>query len=99
MSRIIPTKLMSGITTRSKISGNVTSCAKSDGAAIDNRDSLDHLRLQSVTKRYADVVAVADLSLAVKPREFLIILGPSGAGKTTLLRIIGGYEIPTSGTV
>jgi spermidine/putrescine ABC transporter ATP-binding subunit len=90
---------MSAITTRSRIFGNVRFYAKSEGGAIENRNNLDELRLVSVTKRYGPVVALANLSLDVQPGEFLFILGPSGAGKTTLLRIIGGYEIPTTGSV
>src|SRR3954470_7790261 len=90
---------MSAITTRSRIFGSVRFSVKSDGAAIDNRNNPDELRLVSVTKRYGPVVALANLSLDVQPGEFLFILGPSGAGKTTLLRIIGGYEIPTTGSV
>ena len=57
------------------------------------------VRLDRVTKRFGDVVAVDDLSLEVKPGEFFALLGPSGCGKTTTLRMIGGFEEVTSGTV
>jgi sulfonate transport system ATP-binding protein len=40
-----------------------------------------------------------DLSLDVKPREIIAILGTSGCGKSTLLRIVGGLETPTAGTI
>ena len=46
-----------------------------------------------------DVVALADVSLAVDAHEFVCIVGPSGCGKSTLLRIVAGLETPTAGRV
>ena len=43
--------------------------------------------------------AISDLTLSVRPGEFLVLCGPSGCGKTTTLRIIGGFQKPTSGDV
>jgi spermidine/putrescine transport system ATP-binding protein len=57
------------------------------------------VELVSVTKRFADVVAVRDLSLTLAPGEFFTLLGPSGCGKTTTLRIVAGFEEPTEGRV
>jgi spermidine/putrescine transport system ATP-binding protein len=57
------------------------------------------VELVSVTKRFADVVAVRDLSLTLAPGEFFTLLGPSGCGKTTTLRIVAGFEEPTAGRV
>jgi len=57
------------------------------------------VRLERVTKKFGDVVAVDDLSLAFERGGFVALLGPSGCGKTTTLRMIGGFEDPTSGTV
>jgi iron(III) transport system ATP-binding protein/putative spermidine/putrescine transport system ATP-binding protein/spermidine/putrescine transport system ATP-binding protein len=57
------------------------------------------LRLDSLTKRFGDTTAVADLSLEVRDGEFLSLLGPSGCGKTTTLRMIAGFERPTSGRI
>jgi spermidine/putrescine transport system ATP-binding protein len=57
------------------------------------------VRLEHVTKRFDDVVAVDDLSLDVESGKFYALLGPSGCGKTTTLRMIGGFEEPTDGTI
>jgi spermidine/putrescine transport system ATP-binding protein len=57
------------------------------------------VRLERVTKRFGDAVAVDDLSLDVAVGEFFSLLGPSGCGKTTTLRMIGGFEDPTLGTI
>jgi ABC-type sugar transport system ATPase subunit len=58
------------------------------------------VRLEHVTKRFADeVVALDDLSLDVADGEFLILVGPSGCGKTTALRLVAGLEKPSSGTI
>ena len=57
------------------------------------------VRLERVTKRFGDAVAVDDLSLDVAVGEFFSLLGPSGCGKTTTLRMIGGFEEPTLGTI
>jgi len=57
------------------------------------------VRLDRVTKRFDDVVAVDDLSLEIERGSFFALLGPSGCGKTTTLRMIGGFEEPSSGAI
>src|SRR3989442_14819729 len=57
------------------------------------------VRLEGVTKRFDDVVAVDDISLAIEPGQFFALLGPSGCGKTTTLRMIGGFEEPSAGRI
>jgi spermidine/putrescine transport system ATP-binding protein len=57
------------------------------------------VRLEQVTKRFDDVVAVDGLSLEIERGRFFALLGPSGCGKTTTLRMIGGFEEPTSGRI
>ncbi|MDI9454238.1 MAG: ABC transporter ATP-binding protein [Sphaerochaeta sp.] len=61
--------------------------------------------LNNVTKIFkdpkgkADVLAVDNADFVVEPGELVTLLGPSGCGKTTTLRMIGGFELPTSGKV
>ena len=57
------------------------------------------VRLERVTKRFDDVVAVDDLSVQIPQGSFFALLGPSGCGKTTTLRMIGGFEEPDAGTI
>jgi len=57
------------------------------------------VRLESVVKRYGDVIAVDGIDLEVRDGEFFSMLGPSGSGKTTTLRMIAGFETPTTGRV
>jgi putative spermidine/putrescine transport system ATP-binding protein len=57
------------------------------------------LRLESLIKRYGELHAVDDVSLDVRPGEFLTLLGPSGSGKTTTLKIVAGFANPDSGRV
>jgi putative ABC transport system ATP-binding protein len=47
----------------------------------------------------AKVVALADVDLAIRPRESVALWGPSGSGKTTLLHALGGLVTPSGGTV
>ncbi|HMJ34852.1 MAG TPA: ABC transporter ATP-binding protein [Baekduia sp.] len=57
------------------------------------------IRLEGVTKRFGDTVAVDDLTLSIERGAFYALLGPSGCGKTTTLRMIGGFEDPSAGTI
>lgn len=56
-------------------------------------------RFDHATRRYGDVVAVHDVTLALEPGVLVGLLGPNGAGKTTLLSLLQGLRRPTSGTV
>ena len=55
--------------------------------------------LKHVTKRFGDVVAVADMNLDIADKEFLVLLGPSGCGKTTTMRMIAGLDSITEGEI
>jgi len=68
------------------------------GEAAKPRGTAD-VRLDRVTKRFDDIVAVDDLSLEIERGRFYALLGPSGCGKTTTLRMIGGFEEPTAGAI
>ena len=57
------------------------------------------ISLSNVVKSFDTFNAVDNISLEIKRGQFVTILGPSGCGKTTTLRMIGGFELPTSGTI
>lgn len=57
------------------------------------------LALIGLGKSFGPVAAVSDVSLALKPGEFVSLLGPSGCGKTTTLRMIAGFMKPTAGRI
>ena len=55
--------------------------------------------MQSISKRFGDVLAVDSVTLDIEDGEFFTIVGPSGSGKSTLVRILAGLEQPTAGRV
>ena len=57
------------------------------------------VRVDRITKKFGDFVAVDDVTLDIYPKEIFCLLGGSGCGKTTLLRMLAGFERPTSGKV
>jgi iron(III) transport system ATP-binding protein len=57
------------------------------------------IEIQSLFKRFKDVVAVNRIQLEINQGEMLTLLGPSGCGKTTTLRCIAGLEKPEGGDI
>src|ERR1700722_6799839 len=61
------------------------------------------VRLDHVSRVYhvgsVPIPAVRDISLAIQPRMFSVVVGPSGSGKTTLLNMIGCIDVPDSGEI
>jgi putative spermidine/putrescine transport system ATP-binding protein len=58
-----------------------------------------NLRVEGLSRRFGEVVALDKVSLDIAPGELLTILGPSGSGKTTLLKVVAGFEKPDAGRV
>ena len=58
---------------------------------------MDAIKIENLTKRYKDVLAVDNLSLCVEEGELLSLLGVNGAGKTTTIKMLSCLTSPTSG--
>jgi multiple sugar transport system ATP-binding protein len=60
---------------------------------------LAEIRLKGVTKKFGENIAVDQINLTARDKEFLVLVGPSGCGKTTTLRMIAGIEEATEGEI
>ncbi|WP_119303410.1 ABC transporter ATP-binding protein [Dongia deserti] len=58
-----------------------------------------YIRIENVTKKFGEFVAVNNVSLNIYRGELFSLLGGSGCGKTTLLRMLAGFEVPTAGKI
>lgn len=77
------------------------------GAALCSNDAMNNkgvsLQAKGLTKVYrtgeVEVHALRGVDVDLYERELVVLLGPSGSGKSTLLNILGGLDVPTSGTL
>jgi ABC-2 type transport system ATP-binding protein len=70
---------------------------RSDGLRLPQGSGGPIVRIAGLTKRFGELVAVADLSFTLERGTVTGFLGPNGAGKTTTLRLLLGLAEPTSG--
>jgi putative spermidine/putrescine transport system ATP-binding protein len=57
------------------------------------------VRLENLSKKYGDQIALSSVDLSIERKEFITLLGPSGSGKTTMLHLIAGLVAPTDGKI
>jgi simple sugar transport system ATP-binding protein len=57
------------------------------------------IELRNVSKHFAGVKALTDVSIAVHPGEVVCLLGDNGAGKSTLIKILSGFHPPSGGSI
>ncbi len=57
------------------------------------------LRVENISKRFGNLVAVSGVSMTLEPGELRAVIGPNGAGKTTFFNMISGFLLPTSGRI
>jgi len=57
------------------------------------------IRIEGVSKRFGELVAVDNLSMVIHQGEIFGLLGPNGAGKSTIISMLSGQQLPTSGAL
>lgn len=71
------------------------------GASTQPGELQGEIEARSLSFRYTDdgPLVLDDVSLSIRPGEFVAVVGPSGCGKSTLLRLLIGFDKPVSGNV
>lgn len=71
------------------------------GASTQPGELLGEIEARALSFRYSDdgPLVLDDVSLAIRPGEFVAVVGPSGCGKSTLLRLLIGFDKPVAGSV
>ncbi len=64
-----------------------------------SEDGAGFIRIEGITKKFGEFIAVDDVSLSIGKGELFALLGGSGCGKTTLLRMLAGFESPSAGRI
>ena len=72
--------------------------APAPGAPLESR-SMSSVRIENLSKRFGDTVALSGVTLQIASGEICFLLGPSGCGKTTLLRAVAGFVEPDEGRI
>jgi len=83
-------------------SADVSAEASSDASADASSDAArapDLLAMRGITKRFAGVTALRDVSLTARAGEVLALMGENGAGKSTLIKILGGVQPADAGEI
>src|SRR5438045_9759466 len=66
--------------------------------AQEGRRPGETLRASSVSRSFAGVRALQDVTLELHRHEVVGLVGPNGAGKSTLVNVLTGFDLPSSGT-
>ena len=72
---------------------------RADAADTERPAEPGFVRLEGVSKRFGDVIALHEATLDITRGELLTLLGPSGGGKTTLLNLVAGFLAPDTGVI